>query len=660
MARIEALDEAAAAELLTRGLPPMAEEVRRRLLASTGRLPLLLELVNARLARDVADGTPVDDAARQAIGRLERAGPAALDVTDADRGAAAMRAAIGYSIEALRPETRDRFFELGVFREDAPIPTDLVHLLWAATAGLEEEQARRTRGALARLSLVTLRPVDEAYQVVVLHDAVRAYLRSSDGLGDRRVEVNRRLVEQAGTVLGIGDGQWWRLPEGHFLWDHLAFHLAEAGRETELAELLADVRWLLGRLANGGASALEADLSLSQDARAVATRRLIARIGHLLGDLESRKLSDGSRLTHLAVLPHVRERLGVPEVAEEPALVAKWPFPETRDPSLIRTLGGHTGGVLGVAIAPDGTWLATASDDLTVRIWRPDGRQVATLTGHNHFVNAVAIAPDGTWLATASSDRTVRIWRPDGRLVATLTGHTMGVNAVAIAPDGTWLASASDDETVRIWRPDGRLVATLDDHYDFVLGVAIAPDGTWLATVSEDEIVRIWRSDGRLVAMLTGHTDRVSGVAIAPDGTWLASASKDGTVRIWRPDGRSVATLTEHAAWVRAVAIAPDGTWLATASDDRTIRIWRPDGEPVATLTDHAAWVHGLAIAPDGTLLAGAGGDGTLRIWRVGEPTVCVAAVRLEPALQDVAVTASGLVITCGGPNAYAFELARL
>ena len=59
-------------------------------------------------------------------------------------------------------------------------------------------------------------------------------------------------------------------------------------------------------------------------------------------------------------------------------------------------------------------------------MWDPaTGRTTATLTGHTGRVSAVAWSPDGTRLATASGDGTVRRVGPHHRpTTATLTGHT--------------------------------------------------------------------------------------------------------------------------------------------------------------------------------------------------------------------------------------------
>jgi hypothetical protein len=213
----------------------------------------------------------------------------------------------------------------------------------------------------------------------------------------------------------------------------------------------------------------------------------------------------------------------------------------------------------------------------------PAGTELAQMR-HDGEVYAVAIAPDGTWLATGGGG-TVRFWAADGTPRGVLTGHDLSVLAVAIAPDGTWLATASHDKTARLWAADGTPRGVLTGHHERVQAVAIAPDGTWLATASADKTARLWAADGTPRGVLTGHHDVVSAVAIAPDGTWLATASYDKAARLWAADGpprlarasrsrRPRGILTGHDDWVWAVAIAPDGTWLATASADKTARLW--------------------------------------------------------------------------------------
>lgn len=75
-------------------------------------------------------------------------------------------------------------------------------------------------------------------------------------------------------------------------------------------------------------------------------------------------------------------------------------------------------------------------------------------TAYAGSVRAVAIAADGTWLASGN-DGTVRTWNADGTPRAAFSGHDGWVIAMAISPDGTWLAAGSDDGTVRIWNAEG-------------------------------------------------------------------------------------------------------------------------------------------------------------------------------------------------------------
>ena len=77
-----------------------------------------------------------------------------------------------------------------------------------------------------------------------------------------------------------------------------------------------------------------------------------------------------------------------------------------------------------MAFSPDGTRVATGSDDGSARVFdAATGAEMSRLD-HDGWVRAVAFSPDGTRVATGSSDRSARVWCVDhGQLIEQAVGR---------------------------------------------------------------------------------------------------------------------------------------------------------------------------------------------------------------------------------------------
>ena len=112
----------------------------------------------------------------------------------------------------------------------------------------------------------------------------------------------------------------------------------------------------------------------------------------------------------------------------------------------------------GVAFRPDGAQIAVpcAGRSPACQILDAEtGRLVRSISLPSHSgIDCVAWSPDGTTLATASDDRKIYLWdAATGLRKATLEGHTNGGLRPAFHPAGTLLASNGWESRLRLWDP---------------------------------------------------------------------------------------------------------------------------------------------------------------------------------------------------------------
>lgn len=119
----------------------------------------------------------------------------------------------------------------------------------------------------------------------------------------------------------------------------------------------------------------------------------------------------------------------------------------------------HPPSCFAAAFSPDGAWLFTGGRDATICRWSVGEGKLEhprRVTAHLLTVNALAVHPGGEFLASASRDKTIKIWRTDTldllKVAETVRdrGHVNSVNTLLWLDDRT-LLTAGDDRRILEW-----------------------------------------------------------------------------------------------------------------------------------------------------------------------------------------------------------------
>jgi hypothetical protein len=405
--RLDVLNEDQSLELLcewteVEQLPHEASEIARE----CDNLPLALAIIGAMLK-----GTP--DRWPDVLHRFRSANLEKIAHLLPNYQYRSLFLAMQASMEALDKRKRARYCDFAVFPEDTLIPEAALKTFWSVN-GIDEFEAEDFIDEFVALSLMAL---DEKKRLT-LHDLQFDYVRKQ--AGDLKLLHNRLLDAYAKRSSDC----WAKVPNDGYYFEHLAYHLKEAGREDELKTLLLDYRWIKSKLENTDAIELLQDYRYSEDADTQAVKRTLMLSSHVLtknkdqlkSQLWGRLAGNGS--------PNI-ERL-LQQTMEEKGNLRLLPISRSLmlpDSPLLFTLEGHSASVNAVSICPEGKTAVSGSDDNTLKVWDlKSGELKATLEGHSASVNAVSICGDGKRAVTSSLDNTLKVWDLEsGKTIAEFT-----------------------------------------------------------------------------------------------------------------------------------------------------------------------------------------------------------------------------------------------
>lgn len=324
--------------------------------------------------------------------------------------------------------------------------------------------------------------------------------------------------------------------------------------------------------------------------------------------------------------------------------------------------GAHTARIVGRVFSRDGTMLATAGDDRTVRIWdTATGAELHSLSGHTGRVLGAAFSPDGATLYSTGLDRSIITWdlagrRTIGSVVVEPTAQLHSEQLVVTDDASTTVRVPVGGDTLDVIDLAAGTAASIETGHRMVSSL-VAGEGAIVYTSGEDGAVRRWDvSDATLTAERPASDSDGGGLTPlvpAPDGSVLYAQSRDGTLLTLDPETlRSIGPGLGTVPAILTAAVSPDGGRIAMSTFNPPAVALLDLASGVQRSTRVPGEVVALTFSPDGSMLFAGDVDG--RTLRIGTEEVTVVGdpvTRHDGVVVNIAVAHDGERFASGGTD---------
>lgn len=185
----------------------------------------------------------------------------------------------------------------------------------------------------------------------------------------------------------------------------------------------------------------------------------------------------------------------------------------------ILLLPGHEHYVMSAFFHPNPNvpLIISSSLDQTVRIWdisnmkeKNEGIVKFLIDGHQLGVNYAVFHPKQNFIATCSDDKTIRLWKyNDSRVweICCFRGHSSIVSCVQFLPNCDILVSDSEDKTIKLWDINKRtLISSYRRDRDRFWVVSIHPNGNVIGCGHDSGMVVFKLQNQRIPIMKTDES----------------------------------------------------------------------------------------------------------------------------------------------------------